>query len=115
MDSLEGIKALFIIVNAGFTDTIMDLVRSAGASGATVINARGEGPKRQLFCGITVDSEKEIIMTVAQADTAKQVMTAVKEKAGLKTELHGICFVLPVDQIIGINTTVVAEMKDVIS
>ena len=111
MEGLEGTKALFIVVNAGHTDTIMDIVRSAGASGATVINARGEGAQHELFCGITVDSEKELIMTVVSADTARQIMAAVKEKAGLKSELHGICFVIPVDQIIGINTTIIKEMK----
>ncbi len=50
MESLD-VEALFIIVNAGYTDTIMDILRSEGASGATVINARGEGARHELFFG----------------------------------------------------------------
>jgi nitrogen regulatory protein PII len=107
-----NVKALFIVVNAGYTDTIMDIVRSAGASGATVINARGEGARHELILGITVESEKEVIMTVVDPDTARRIMADIKEKAGWKTSLHGICFIMPVDKIIGINTCMPKENGD---
>ncbi len=114
MDGLDNLKALFIVVNAGYTDTIMDIVRSEGAGGATVINARGEGARHELFLGITVESEKEIIMTVVEMETARRIMTAIKEKAGWKSSLHGICFIMPVDKIIGINIDVTKDVKDIL-
>ncbi len=114
MESVDNIKALFIVVNAGHTDTIMDIVRAEGASGATIINARGEGARHELFLGITVESEKEIIMAVVDMDTAQRIMAAIKEKAGWKTSLHGICFVMPVDKIIGINTDIIKGIKDIL-
>ncbi len=66
------------------------------------------------FLGITVESEKEIILTVVATDTARRVMAAIKEKAGLKSSLHGICFVMPVDRIIGINTAIIKDIKDIL-
>ncbi|SHO45040.1 P-II family nitrogen regulator [Anaerocolumna xylanovorans] len=103
MESSDKIKALFIVVNAGYTDTIMDIIRAEGAGGATVINARGEGSHHEMFMGITVDYEKEIILTIVDEATAKRIMMAIKENAGWKSPLHGICFLMPINDIIGIR------------
>lgn len=112
MDQTQKIKALFIIVNAGYTDAIMDIVRAEGASGATILNARGEGAKHESFLGITVDSEKEIIMTIVDKETAKRITTAMKEKAGWKSTLRGVCFTMPVDRVVGINTDALAGLEE---
>ena len=112
MDQMQKIKALFIIVNAGYTDAIMELVRAEGASGATILNARGEGAKVESFLGITVDSEKEMILTIVDKETAKRITTAMKEKVGWKSTLHGICFTMPVDRVVGINTDALAALEE---
>ncbi len=109
MESSDQFKALFIVVNAGYTDEIMDIVRAEGAGGATVINARGEGAHHESFMGITVDSEKEIILTIVDTPMSKRIMTAIKEKAGWKSMLHGICFVMPVNRVVGINAVIEDE------
>ncbi|MEA4869524.1 MAG: P-II family nitrogen regulator [Christensenella sp.] len=111
MDQSLKIKALFIIVNAGYADAIMELVRAEGASGATILNARGEGARHESFLGITVDSEKEIIMTIVDAETAKRITATMKEKAGWKSTLRGICFTMPVDRVVGINTTTLEKLE----
>ena len=98
MENTVNIKALFIIVNAGFAEEIVDIVRSEGASGATIINARGGGMKNQTILGITVDPEKEMVLTLVEAKTATKIMTAIKEKAGIGTPAHGICFFMPVEK-----------------
>ena len=112
MDQNLKIKALFIIVNAGYTDAIMELVRAEGASGATILNARGEGAKVESFLGITVDSEKEMILTIVDRETARRITAAMKEKAGWKSTLHGICFTMPVDSVVGINNDALAGLED---
>ena len=112
MDQTQRIKALFIIVNAGYTDAIMELVRAEGASGATILNARGEGARVESFLGITVDSEKEMILTIVDRETARRITAAMKEKAGWKSTLHGICFTMPVDSVVGINNDELAGLED---
>ena len=111
METTVKLKALFVIANAGYTDALMDILRAEGASGATVMNARGEGAKQQSILGITVESEKEIIFTIVEASAAKRMMTALKEKAGWKSKLHGICFTMPVDQVIGINAVAAEKLE----
>lgn len=98
----ENMKALLIIVNAGFADDVIDIARQAGARGATIVNARGEGAHHEVFMGITVDDEKEIILCILDENTAGKVMTAVKEKAGRETPSHSISFTLPINQLAGL-------------
>jgi nitrogen regulatory protein PII len=97
-------KALFIVVNAGFAESVLDIARALGITGATIMNARGEGLHHASILGITVDTEKEIIVTVTDGETAAKVMAAVKEKMGVNTPAHGVCFLLPVEAVAGIKT-----------
>jgi nitrogen regulatory protein PII len=96
-------KALFIIVNAGFAESVLDLARELGLKGATIMNARGEGLHHESFMGITVDTEKEIILAVTDEETAAKVMETVKEQMGVKTPAHSVCFLMPVESVVGIK------------
>jgi Nitrogen regulatory protein PII len=99
----SNIKALFIIVNAGYVNEVMETARKAGAMGGTVLKARGEGKHHEVFMGISVDSEKEMILCIVDEETADKIMIAQKEKSGIKTPAHSICFTMPIDKIIGTN------------
>lgn len=94
---------LYIIVNAGFADDVIEIVRGAGIRGATILNARGGGTRYESFMGITVDSEKDMILCVTDAATSERAMEAIREKAGIKTPAHSICFTLPVDKTVGVD------------
>lgn len=94
---MKQLKALYIIVNAGFAGQIVDLAREAGSTGATILNARGSVAKPQTILGITIDTEKEIVLTVVEQEVAIRIMHAVKEKAGAGTSAHGLCFCVPVE------------------
>ena len=105
MDSGPEMKAIYVVVNAGFTDEIMDIVRSAGASGGTVVHARGEGSHHRSFLGITLDYEQEIIISIVEKSVAEKIMHEVKEKAGMKTDIRGVCYMMPVERVIGLRNT----------
>jgi nitrogen regulatory protein P-II 1 len=105
MEQTNHPKLIIILVNAGHSEEVIALAREAGATGATILNARGEGAKHEVFMGITVDSEKEMILCLADSDVADRVLAAVKEKAGIKTSAHGVCFTMPVEKTIGISST----------
>ena len=92
-----NIKALYIIVNAGFSSQIVEITRECGATGATILNARGSVAKPQTILGITIDSEKEIVLSIVAEEVANKIMQSVKENAGVGTPAHGLCFYLPVE------------------
>jgi nitrogen regulatory protein PII len=103
METETGMKALHIVASPGFSDVLMKIARKAGARGGTVIHARGEGPKHQSFMGITLDYEQEIIIAIVNEATAEKIMAEIKERAGLETEIRGICYTMPVERIVGLT------------
>ncbi len=94
---MKELKALYVIVNAGFSSEIIDIARELGAGGATILNARGSAGKPQTILGITIDTEKEIVLSVVEKEIAVKIMAAVKERAGVGTNAHGLCFFMPVE------------------
>jgi nitrogen regulatory protein PII len=94
---MKELKALYIIVNAGFSAEVVDIARSLGSTGATIINARGSVAKPKTILGITIDTEKEIVLSVVEKDVALRIAEAIQQKAGVGTPAHGLCFFLPVE------------------
>lgn len=94
---MKELKALYIIVNAGFSSEVVQIARSLGATGATIINARGSVAKPKTILGITIDTEKEIILSVVEKEIAIKITEAIKEKAGVGSDAHGLCFFMPVE------------------
>ena len=94
---MKELKALYVIVNAGFAPTVVDIARYLGATGATIINARGSVAKPKTILGITIDTEKEIVLSVVEKEVAEKIVEAVKQQAGVGTVAHGLCFFLPVE------------------
>jgi len=97
-------KALFMIVNTGFAEDVIEIAREEGVKGATILNARGEGSHHESFLGITVDTEKEMIFCITDESTAEKAMRAIKDRAGIKTSAHSICFTMPIDKTVGMST-----------
>ncbi|MCL2472277.1 MAG: P-II family nitrogen regulator [Treponema sp.] len=91
------------IVNQGYSDELINTAREAGATGGTVINARGqayEGAVR--FFGISVQDEKELILILTSREKRVPIMRAVCEAHGLNSKAQGIVFSLPVDDARGL-------------
>lgn len=94
---MKELKALYIIVNAGFSSEVVEIARSVGSTGATIINARGSVAKPKTIFGITIDTEKEIVLSIVEKDVAIKIMEKVKETSGVGTPAHALCFFLPVE------------------
>ncbi len=99
---LPDYELVLAIANEGFTDAVMDAAREAGASGGTVIHAKGTGSKNaRKFYSVSLASEKEVVMIVAKASDKAAIMRNIVEKAGVETEANAIVFSLPVNAIGG--------------
>ena len=104
MEKTEYNKTLIIsIVNKGFKESVMEAARGAGATGGTIVKAGGTGADIAKVLGITLSEEKEIVFIVSEMIKRNDIMNAIMEKAGIKTEAQGVIFSLPVDKVIGIS------------
>ena len=93
-----------VILNEGYSDDVMNAARSAGATGGTVISAKGTGIRQAAqFQGLTLADEKEVILIVAKASSKAAIMRAIIEQAGLQTKAGAVCFSLPVTQVEGLR------------
>ena len=87
------------IVNAGYSETVMNAARSAGAKGGSIVRGRGSAnPEAEEFFGITITPDKEMVLILVKAAIKDAVMKAIYKTAGLSTEGVGIVFSLPVSR-----------------
>ena len=92
------------IVNKGYSDEFMNTARAAGATGGTVINARGQAHEGAVkFLGVSVQDEKEIVIILTSREKKVPIMRAVCEAHGLNSNAQGIVFSLPVDDVLGLS------------
>jgi nitrogen regulatory protein PII len=92
------------IINQGYSDEFMTAAREAGATGGTVISARGlahQGPVK--FFGVSVQDEREIVIILTSREKKAPIMQAVSQACGISTKAGGIVFSLPVDNVQGLN------------
>ena len=97
-------EVILCVVNAGYSDTVMDAAKELGARGGTIIHARGTANREaETLFHITIQPEKEIVMILVPAEIKDDILHALYKKAGLDTPGQGIAFSLPVDQVVGLS------------
>lgn len=103
---------IITIVNKGYSDYVVQASREAGATGGTIINALSSNSfETEKFLGVTIQPEKEIVLTVVQSSTKSKIMKAICESTNLDTIGRGMCFALPISKLTGINALTNKENK----
>lgn len=98
-------EVIYCIVNAGFSDVVMDAAKEAGARGGTVIHARGTANKEaEQFFHITIQPDKDIVMILVPVEIKEEVLHSLYRNAGLKTAGQGIAFSMPVSNVVGLSS-----------
>ncbi len=97
-------ELICVILNEGCSDMVMAAARPAGATGGTVLSGKGTGAREsEKFLGISLASEKDVVLIVAEKEKKSAIMKAIMEKAGPGTEAAAICFSLPVTAVEGLR------------
>ena len=101
---MNNYEMILCIVNAGFSELVMDAAKEEGARGGTVIHARGTANKEaeQIF-HIAIQPDKDIVLILVPSEIKDNVLHAIYRNAGLNSEGKGIAFSVPVDEVIGIS------------
>ena len=101
---MAAYEVIFCIVNDGFSDLVMDAAREAGAAGGTVIHAKGTGTElARKFLGVSIATEREILLILTRRETKKAIMKAVTAHAGAQTPAQALVFSLPVESVAGLR------------
>ncbi len=98
-------KLVFAPVKTHKTDAVVDAAKAAGATGATIIPARGTGMREaKTFFGLILEDPTDIVMFLLEEHMVKPVMEAIETAGEFKKPGTGIAFVLPVEQVIGLES-----------
>ena len=97
---------ILCIINNGFSETAMEAAKKQGARGGTVIHGRGTASKEaEKFFNISIQPEKEIVMILAKKEIKDAILKDLYNAVGTSTPAQGIAFALPVDDVIGVDST----------
>ena len=97
----SGYKLITVIVNTGYGDDVMAAARTAGASGGTILGARGTGTEEDVkFFGITLVPEKEMLLIVADKAKVDAIVKAIGTVPKLSEPGGGIVFTQNVEEFI---------------
>lgn len=97
-------EMIVCIVNAGFSGEVMDIARREGATGGTIIHARGTAnPNAEKEFQITINPEKDMIILIVKTEIKDNILKAIYNEVGLGSDANGVAFSLPVTNVVGIK------------
>lgn len=109
----EDVEMIVAMINRGYSDFVIDASRDAGATGATVLYGRSSIKKDDDFLnGVPIQAEKEIILILVKKSLRKKVMQEISHRTHLQEKGNGVCFCLPVSQVMGLTPFEKKSLKD---
>ena len=100
-------KLIIATVKTDVTDSIVDAAKAAGATGATVTPSHGTGIREaKTFFGLTLEAQTDLVMFLLEERLVEAVMKAIRKAGRFEKPGTGIAFVLPVDQVVGLESQI---------
>ena len=107
-------KLILASVKSDISDKVVDAAKKAGATGATIIPARGTGVhEAKTFFGLTLEAQTDIIMFLIEEHIAIKILGTIKQAGEFHKPGTGIAFVLPVEHVVGLDSQMEKFKKDV--
>lgn len=98
-------KLIIVSVKQDLTDKVIDTAKEAGATGATIIPARGIGSHdKKTFFGLTIEGPVDVVLFMVEEHVIDNILQALTEKCKFQEPGVGMAFVVPVDQVVGIES-----------
>lgn len=88
-------RLITFIVNRGYSDDVMDAARKAGATGGTVMTARGTArPGDSKFFGMEIVPEKDMVLILCRVEIANKIIGSVEALECLSKKGSGVAFTM---------------------
>lgn len=96
-------NAIFVVVEKGNAELVIDAATKAGSRGGTIINARGSGIHEvsKLF-SMDIEPEKEIILILSEHLKTDLIVKSIREDLKIDEPGNGIIFVQDATQTHGV-------------
>ncbi len=98
-------KLIIAFVKPNVSDKVVDAMKKGGATGATIIPARGTGiHEAKSFFGLTIEDQTEIILVLVEEHVVEKLLEVISEAGDFKKPGTGIAIVVPAEHIIGLES-----------
>ena len=98
-------KLIMAFVKPSITDVVVDAMKEAGATGATIIPARGTGiHEAKSFFGLSIEDQTDIIVFLVEEHVVEDLMKVIQLAGKFDKPGTGIAFVLPIEHIAGLES-----------
>lgn len=97
-------KAIYVIVENGKADDVVDAAKKAGARGGTVMHARESGlHETQRYFSIEIEPEVEKVLIIVDTAAKDTIIEAIKDHLDINESGEGIIFVLDINEAYGLH------------
>ena len=104
MENNKEYELIVLIVSEGYAEQAMEAAKRKKAGGGTLIKGIGLGSTEATkILGITIEPEKDVVLILSEKDSKKDIMQEISDEVGLAKEGRGICFSIPVDNVVGLE------------
>ena len=98
-------KVVIAAVKTDLTDRVVHAAKEAGATGATIAPSHGTGiHEAKTFFGLTLEAQTDLVLFLLEEHLVEAVMKAIYKAGRFEKPGTGIAFVLPVDQVAGLES-----------
>ncbi len=98
-------KLILSSVKTDITDKIVDSAKEAGATGATIIPARGTGiHEAKTFFGLSLEAQTDIILLLVEEHLVVKILGSIKVAGEFHKPGTGIAFAVPVEHVVGLES-----------
>lgn len=101
------------MVNEDYQDKVIEAAKKAGATGVTILNARGEGiHEKKSFFGLNLEVQKEVLLFLVEDFISDEIMEVIFQAGQFHQPGNGIAFSLTVDRAIGMESQIPSMEKE---
>ena len=106
-------KVILALVNDDYQKEVIDAGKAAGATGVTILNARGEGVHDQKsFFGLTMEAQRDMLLFLVEDFNSDPIMEAIYKAGKLNESGNGIAFSWTIDRAIGLESQLPAMEQE---
>jgi len=96
-------NVIFIIVEKGKAEYVIDAATKAGSTGGTIINARGSGiHETSTLFSMAIEPEKEVVMILSKTALTEAIVESIRNELKIDEPGNGIMFIQDVNKAYGL-------------
>lgn len=95
-------KVIIAMVEEDHQEKVIAAAKAAGATGVTILNARGEGiHEKKSFFGLQMEQQRDVLLFIVEDFHANSIMDTIYKAGNFHEKGHGIAFSWTVDRVVG--------------